>query len=93
MAVKSGAKRVRRSFVQLLSDYQENLRVFDDRVARQRAKLVGKIEKLEARYSLIALGMETLGQQTPEEAEAALEAQLKELRLRRRALKRVSKIA
>lgn len=41
----------------------------------------------------MALGVETLGDRTPEEAEAALEAQLQELRLRRKALKRVIKTA
>lgn len=86
-------KRTRRSFVQLLSDYKAALASFDAKVERQRSRLVAKIEKLEERHAVLALGMETLGDSTPEEAQAALDAQIEELRKRRKAVRRLSQIA
>jgi len=84
-------KRIRRSFAQLLLDYKDHLAAFDAKVERQRARLVAKIEKLETRYSVLALGVEALEGREPDIVQAELEEQIKELQLRRRAVLRVAK--
>jgi len=86
-------KRSRRPVAQLLADYQAELEKFDDAAARRRARLVDKIEKLAARHELIALGREAIGNRTPEEAAADLDAQLAEIRRKRKAVRRLSKTA
>jgi len=87
------AKRTRRSFVQLLADYKEALAAFDASVERRRSKLVARIEKLESRNAVMALGVETVGEQTPQEALDRLEAQIKDLKQRRQAVRKVAKSA
>lgn len=86
-------KRSRRPVAQLLSDYQAELAQFDETTAKRRAKLVDRIEKLSARHELIALGREALGDKTPEQAQAELDALLEEIRLKRRAIRKIAKIA
>jgi hypothetical protein len=91
MSEESGKRRNRRSFAQLLLDYKDHLAAFDAKVARQREKIVAKIDKLENRYSMLALGVEALDGRPAQEVEAELENAIKELQLRRRAVRRVAK--
>lgn len=87
------SKRKRRSFAQLLADYSAQLRAFDASVERRRNKLVAKIEKLESRNAVLALGLETIGEQTPEETLERLTAQLKDIKDRQRAVRKMAKSA
>ena len=86
-------KRTRRSVAQLLSDYQTELEKFDEAMAKRREQLVAKIERLSARHELIAIGRAALGDKTPEEAQAELDAMLDDIRLKRRAIRKLAKSA
>jgi hypothetical protein len=89
----SEKKRNRRSVAQLLKDYRAMLDAFDATVAVRRDKLLSKIERIEARHSLMVLALETLGDKSTEQAAADLDAQMEQLRLRRKALKHLTKSA
>lgn len=85
--------RNRRSVSQLLAAYEADLADFDAKVAKQRARKVERIERLSNRHALIALAHETLNGMSPEEVQAQLDAQLEDLKLRRKAVRKLAKSA
>ena len=85
--------RSRRSVAQLLNAYKAELAEYDVKTAIGRERRVSRIERLENRHKLIAIAYEALGDKTPEDAQAEIDAQLELLRLRRRAIRKVSKMA
>lgn len=86
-------KRNRRSVAQLLADYQSQLESFDAQVGRRRARLVARIEQLSTRHALIAMGHEALNGRTPEDVQAEIDAAIEELRMKRKAVRKIAKIA
>ena len=86
-------KRNRRSVTQLLAAYQVALHEFDQKVAKRREQLSTRIERLTNRHAFIVLAHEALDGKTPEGALAEIDAELEALRLKRKAVRKVSKIA
>lgn len=86
-------KRNRRSVAQLLAAYQAALDEFDQKTAKRREQLSSRIQRLADRHAFIAMAQEALDGKTPEGALAEIDAELEALRLKRKAVRKVSKIA
>jgi len=76
---------------QLLNAYKAELAEFDAKAAAGRERRVARIERLENRHKLIAIAAEAIGDKSPEEAQAEIDAQLELLKLRRRAIRKVTR--